>query len=268
MEENNKIINVNEFDNIIKKKRKRKRKRKKKNINEITTNNLNIINDIEKKEYTNIEINNNIIENDIDKKIKKRNIPQVIIFTIFIITTFIVNISIIYFNINISLIGDKLEKIEVLSTYNDPGFNAKIFKKNINSIVTITSSVNTNKIGTYTISYKLPKPINKKITRTVKVIDTTKPTITLIGSENITVYTNEPYIDKGVIIKDNYDDNLTKNLTIENNLDTSKEGTYTITYTVKDSSENISSIKRTINVKNANICNQNNKIEQYICDNN
>lgn len=255
-----------------KKKRKRRRNRKKKQ----NINNLNNSNNLIEKKY-NKKIDNQI-NNSIEDKFNtqessqkqkkhhlKLNAIQIICFISILITT---TIFIIYKNINLTLNGNIKEKLEVHSEYTDPGFTATFFNKNIKNKVTINSNINTNKLGTYTITYKLPFPFNKKITRTIKIVDTTSPILTLIGKDTINIYLNESYIDKGVNIEDNYDTDLTKNLTIENNLDITKVGTYSITYTVHDSSNNISSITRTINVKNANTCDLSNPIDKYICKSN
>ena len=250
-----------------KKEKRSRNKKKKQNINNLN----NFQNNIETKNNTEINIpnNNNPNAKDFSKKIKnyhlKSNTIQVICFiSILIITT----TFIIFKNINLTLIGNIEETIEVFSEYTDPGFKASFFNKNIHNKVITNSNVNTNKLGTYTITYKLPFPINKKVTRTIKVIDTIKPILTLNGNDTINTYLNEKYIDKGVKIEDNYDSDLTKNLTIENNLDITKVGTYTIKYTVHDSSNNTTSITRTINVKNANTCDLSNPIDKYICKNN
>lgn len=250
---------------------KKKKKRKKKRTRPKNTNNKN-----------NIKQNNKINKNKTQKKsaIKKtkkfnNTYFQILILIIFIIIVITTTFFIIKNNIKFNLIGPNNQNIEVFSTYHEPGYKATIFNKNINNKVKTTSTLNTNILGTYQITYKLELLTTKKITRTINVVDTEPPTITLNGNKNITIYTNDKYNDLGVTIKDNYDNDLSKNLTIENNLNTKKAGTYTITYTVYDSSNNKNSITRTITVKNKQIitsrntsCNIANPIENYICKNN
>lgn len=175
-------------------------------------------------------------------------------------------------NININLKGNQNEIIEVYTDYQESGYTATLFNKNINKYIKITSNLNTNNIGTYTINYKLPFFNTHKTTRTITVVDTQAPEITLNGNSSVTIYTDEDYIEEGVTIKDNYDTDLSNNLVIENNLDINTTGTYTIKYSVKDSSNNEASITRTVIVKNKpnNIktCNTTNPISKYICENN
>lgn len=161
------------------------------------------------------------------------------------------------------------------SKYKDPGINATIFNTNINNKVKNKTNLNTSKLGTYTITYYIKFLNLKQKTRTINVVDTEKPVLTLIGSDKIDIYLGNKYTDEGINIKDNYDTDLSNNLTIDNPVDTNKVGTYTITYTVKDNSNNINTITRNVNVKNRitftnnnKSCNNLNKIETYICQNN
>jgi len=213
------------------------------------------------------------LETKIEPKKKFNHVAFTIIslITIVLIIIFVMSFF-INKNISIKLNGSTNEVIEVYSDYNDPGYNATLFKKNINKYIKIKSNLNTNKLGTYTIKYKLSFLNTHNTTRTIYVVDTTAPEIKLNGSKTLTMYVDEDYTEKGVTITDNYDKDLSNNLIIESNLDTNTKGTYTIKYTVKDSSNNESSITRTITVKNKptnnKTCNVTNPISKYICENN
>ena len=75
--------------------------------------------------------------------------------------------------------------------------------------VQITNKVNTNKLGTYTITYKITSlKTTKTIKRKIKVVDTTKPEISLQGNE-VTIYQNDTYNEPGYTANDNYDKDLT-----------------------------------------------------------
>lgn len=220
-----------------------------------------ILNKNKKNKQNNIKNKTNTNQNNQNKLLIIK-----ILFILFLILLSLVFIT--YINTKLTLKGNIKQTIEVNTEYQEPGFTALLFNKNINKKIKINSNLNTNKLGTYTITYKIPVIINKKATRTIKVIDTTKPNLTLKGNNKETININEEYIDKGITIEDNYDKDLSKNITIENNIDNTKEGTYTIKYTVTDSSNNINEITRTIIVKNSNKCNLSNPIEKYICENN
>lgn len=177
------------------------------------------------------------------KKKKKNLILISIIITIILIL--IALIIFIFFNplIKIKLIG-KDETIEVFTKYKDKGVKIEGTKNKVK----ITNKVNTNKLGTYTITYKITHlKTTKIIKRKVKVVDTTKPEITLQGNE-VTIYQNDTYNEPGYTATDNYDKDITSKVKVTNNIDNTKVGTYEVTYSVNDSSKNKTEIKRKVNV--------------------
>ena len=112
--------------------------------------------------------------------------------------------------------------------------------------VTITGSVDTSVPGTYTLTYNATDATGNAataVTRTVIVVDTTAPTITLNGDASVTVETGAEYEDKGATSSDIVDGDrdlvvtsISLNGTEVDSVDTS--GTYTLTYTAKDAAEN------------------------------
>ena len=88
-----------------------------------------------------------------------------------------------------------------------------------------------------------------EVTRTVNVIDTTIPVITLVSDAEITVEVGTIYTDLGATASDNYDGDISANISVTNPVDTSVIGSYTVTYNVTDSSGNAASeVTRTVNV--------------------
>lgn len=177
-------------------------------------------------------------------KKKKTNLIliSIIITIILILITLII---FIFFNplIKIKLIG-KDETIEVFTKYKDKGVKIEGTKNKVK----ITNKVNTNKLGTYTITYKITHlKTTKIIKRKIKVVDTTKPEITLQGNE-VTIYQNDTYNEPGYTATDNYDKDITSKVKVTNNIDNTKPGTYEVTYSVNDSSKNKTEIKRKVNV--------------------
>ncbi|MSS72239.1 MAG: DUF5011 domain-containing protein [Candidatus Latescibacteria bacterium] len=84
-------------------------------------------------------------------------------------------------------------------------------------------------------------------TQTLTVQDTTKPVITLVGDNPVTVECPTPYVDLGVRVTDNCDPNPT--LTTDNPVNVHAPGDYTITYTGKDRSGNTATLTRTVKVQ-------------------
>ena len=176
---------------------------------------------------------------------KKKNNLILISIIITIILILITLIIFIFFNplIKIKLIG-KDETIEVFTKYKDKGVKIEGTKNKVK----ITNKVNTNKLGTYTITYKITHlKTTKIIKRKIKVVDTTKPKIILRGNE-VTIYQNDTYNEPGYTATDNYDKDITSKVKVTNNIDNKKTGTYEVTYSVSDSSKNKTEIKRKVNV--------------------
>jgi hypothetical protein len=85
-------------------------------------------------------------------------------------------------------------------------------------------------------------------TRTVNVVDTTKPMITMNGPQTITITTGSTFSDPGVVVTDNYSTNLVA--TVNGTVNTNVAGTYVITYSAIDSSGNSADTKtRTVIVE-------------------
>lgn len=88
-----------------------------------------------------------------------------------------------------------------------------------------------------------------KIERRIKISDIEKPTITLEGESDISLYINDSYQEKGYKATDNCDGDITSKVEVTGSVNTSSKGTYTINYKVSDNSGNETSITRTIKVK-------------------
>jgi len=84
--------------------------------------------------------------------------------------------------------------------------------------------------------------------RTVEVVDTTVPVISLIGSSSLTLIKNASYIEFGASCSDNFDTSC--NVIIWwDTVDTSVLWNYTVTYNVTDTNGNVATeITRTVNV--------------------
>ena len=149
----------------------------------------------------------------------------------------------------VTILGDNPATVEVGSTFNDPG--ATVYDQDGTSTYTTTGTVDTNLVGTYTLTYTAVDNSGNQATatRTVSVVDTTAPVITLLGSSQVNVEVGSIYTDAGATATDNYDGDLTSQLVVVNNVDVNTLGSYTVTYGVSDSSSNAASVvTRTVNV--------------------
>lgn len=149
--------------------------------------------------------------------------------------------------ITIKLNGPKILKIEVNEKYKELG--AKVY--GTNKSYTITGHVDTSKLTSYTLTYKIKTLTSKSVKRHVIIVDTTKPNLTLIGGD-ISINLYEEYKEPGFTAIDNYDGNITDKVIIKNNVNQYKAGEYEIQYIVEDSSNNKTIITRKVTVKDNN----------------
>ena len=77
------------------------------------------------------------------------------------------------------------------------------------------------------------------MTRTVDVVDTTAPVITLVGADPQVIEVGSPYVELGATASDNYDGDITGSILIDATaVNTSVVGSYVVTYDVTDSEGN------------------------------
>ena len=121
----------------------------------------------------------------------------------------------------------------------------------LTSSISISGAVNTDVIGTYQIQYSVTDSEGNTtfLNRTVQVIDSTKPTIQLIGDSTVSVEVGE-FIDPGATASDSNDGDITSSIIISGTFDLNSTGTYALTYNVSDSAGNSAdSVTRTIIVE-------------------
>ena len=163
----------------------------------------------------------------------------------------------------ITISGQKSITIEQGTPYRDAGATAT---DNIDGVVKVTTegSVNSSKVGSYTLIYRAVDKAGNRATqqRTIKVTpDKTPPVITLIGksfvkSEQTIEFVDGKYSrkgkqqkiykDLGATAKDNIDGVVS--VVTDGTVDNSTRGTYILTYSAKDKAGNSASAKRTVQV--------------------
>ncbi|PGM58201.1 immunoglobulin-like domain-containing protein [Bacillus sp. AFS053548] len=120
----------------------------------------------------------------------------------------------------------------------------------LTKLIKVTGTVNTKKIGTYTLTYTITDYSGNKtvITRKITVKDNIKPVI--YGAIPKTIKVKSNFNSRaGVTAKDNVDGDLTKVIKITGTVNTKKKGSYTLTYVVADKSGNKTTVQRKITVK-------------------
>tara|TARA_B100000963_G_C22635275_1_gene677269 strand:+ start:3950 stop:5287 length:1338 start_codon:yes stop_codon:yes gene_type:complete len=113
--------------------------------------------------------------------------------------------------------------------------------------VTSSGTVDVNTVGSYTITYTATDLDGNTATatRTVNVVDTTAPVVTVTGDNPATAELGGTYTDAGATATDA---SGTVTVVSSGTVDTDTLGTYTITYTSTDASGNAGTATRTVNV--------------------
>jgi PKD repeat protein len=149
----------------------------------------------------------------------------------------IINVTPEKVNPAISLKGNAWDTAGLFVPYVDPGYVATDGCSGIKN-VTVSGIVNTNEVGSYTLSYTAYDTAgnHSSVTRTVIVLDNVDPQITLNGQPKVTLLVHKPYVEAGVSVTDNYCTNLLPKTT--GTVDIHVVGTYTLTYQVTDCNGN------------------------------
>lgn len=147
---------------------------------------------------------------------------------------------------SITLLGDTAISVERGRVYNDQGASSDTGE----TVVVDASLLDTSVVGSYTVTYNVVDAAGNEaaeVTRTVNVVDTIAPVISLTGDSQVSVIRGSPFIDQGatsdtgeVVIVD------------ASSVDTSTVGTYIATYNAADESGNKAvEVVRSINVQPA-----------------
>ena len=139
----------------------------------------------------------------------------------------------------ITLTGDDPQIIEQGAGYTELGASA-----DDGSTVTIDDDAFMDVVGAYIITYTATDGTNPAtpVTRTVNVVDTTAPIITLTGDDPQIIEQGAGYTELGA----SADDGST--VTIDDDAFMDVVGTYTITYTATDGTNPATPVTRTVNV--------------------
>ena len=111
----------------------------------------------------------------------------------------------------ITLLGSATETVEAKGTYTDAGASASDALDGDLTVMSV-STVNTDMVGSYSVTYSVSDANGNaadSVVRTVSVVDTTKPVITMLGNATETVEAKGTYTDVGASASDTLDGSLT-----------------------------------------------------------
>lgn len=157
------------------------------------------------------------------------------------------------FSLKLTMNGPKEVTIEYGDSYEEAGaeavFRGTVFMKDPAAIeVTAEGQVDTTKVGTYHIDYTAKHTVSYAFgqvvltdyaRRTVHVVDTVAPEITLVANPDNFTIPGQIYQEEGYTASDNYDGDITDQV-----VRTENEGS--VTYQVSDSSGNSTEVERAI----------------------
>ena len=132
----------------------------------------------------------------------------------------------------INVQGNNPETVELGDNYTDAG---AMSDDRITMVTTDLNDYNPFQVGSYTIQYSATNTAGTTATatRTVNVVDTTPPVITVTGSNPKTIELGSTYKDELV-----FTDTVGVDVVTTGSVDTSTLGTYTLTYNATDASGN------------------------------
>lgn len=147
---------------------------------------------------------------------------------------------VISLDLELTMAGEKEITLEYGQQYKEPGVTATSGGKDLE--VTAEGTVDVKKLGTYQITYSAQYLwLSKSVQRTVHVVDTVAPVITLQTKPDHITLPGADYVEEGFAASDNYDGDITDQVTTSFD---SEKGV--MVYTVQDSSGNETRVERVI----------------------
>lgn len=177
----------------------------------------------------------------------KRNTFKVVVIELIVIGLLLCALLAMSVDVNIRIKGDKTMTVQVGSSFRDPGATANADGHTLK--VKVSGEVDTDVPGTYTLCYKARYLLSSsKAYRTVKVVESTGPSIDLVGGEKITVSMGTTFEDPGYTAADNLGEDLTDRVQVTGTVNTRELGTFKLTYEVTDDEGRSTTVERTVEV--------------------
>lgn len=155
----------------------------------------------------------------------------------------------------ITVLGNNPFTVEALTPYTDPGVLVTdgCGGDISGNVIMIPASIDTSTVQTHVVTYQAMDDLGRsapEATRSIHVVDTTSPTLTLLGDVTATVECGSgPYVDPGATANDTVDGNITSRIIRTGSVDTAIPKEYTLTYNVSDLNENAAvAMQRTVTV--------------------
>lgn len=154
----------------------------------------------------------------------------------------------------ITLVGYPSVSLEVGSPYVDAGtMVTDNIDGDISTHVISKNNVNTNIVGSYSVTFNAQDAMGNKATPVVRAVnviaDMTPPVINLVGYPSVSVEQGSTYVDAGAVGLDNIDGDISSNIVVTNSVNHQIVGSYDVIYHVMDAAGNKSiPVFRKVNV--------------------
>jgi hypothetical protein len=153
----------------------------------------------------------------------------------------------------ITLIGATPLTVECGSSYYDPGATAwDEYAGDITAGIVTDNPVNTSVPGEYTLRYNVVGSggiTAAEVTRTVHVVDTQPPFLSLLGANPLILECGDTYLSPGAFAWDACDGLLSDTIAVDaDTLDIGIVGIYQVTYSIQDAHGNSASAYRSVEV--------------------
>ncbi len=155
----------------------------------------------------------------------------------------------------LTLNGAAVHYVECQEPYIEPGFLAEdLCAGDITGKVLVgIRRLDIGEPGDYIIQYIVADPsgnFSQLLERTVRVVDTTPPVLSLLGDAAMTIECGTAYVEPGVGIFEECDTDIASSLTVDGEVDATVPGVYILTYNVSDASGNDAApVQRTVTVE-------------------
>ena len=157
--------------------------------------------------------------------------------------------------VTVALAGEMDMTLEYGENFKDPGaaahIGAEYYPENIEDLpVAVKGEVDTHKVGEYKLRYSAEKwGFLGEATRTVRVVDTKPPSLSLTDPEPVTLSAGSDWAEPGFSASDDVDGDLSEKVAVEGAVDTMTVGEYKVTYQVQDTAGNKAEAERVVTVE-------------------
>jgi endonuclease/exonuclease/phosphatase family metal-dependent hydrolase len=149
----------------------------------------------------------------------------------------------------LTLLGPNPLSVECCTTFVDPGATAHDDDLgDLTSQIVVSGSVDARTVGAYTLTYSVSNGfLTTTVTRTVNVVDTTPPALTLRGASSLVLEKGALFVDPGATASDTCAGDLTSRIVVTGAVNSCTLGRQRLTYTVSDG-YNASQTRRIVRV--------------------